>query len=254
MLRIAVVIVLGIVMMSLVGCGGGTVSEPAAEVTEEPTVEATEEPTAEATEEPTAEATEEPMPEATEEPTAEATEEPMPEATEELTAEATEEPMPEATEEPTAEATEEPMPEATEEPIDHAANALEVARAWVEANAGELEAAAVESVKESQVMADYLDKVPSLLAGAASALVTEALNAQVEEGLSFEFSATVPNTEWTFVVTVSTTFEGEIDFPVLGITNYRATVPVDIAVNAADREVEEWGLGTATVELEPSSE
>ena len=209
-------------------------SETGASVTSDPTAEPTQEPTAEATEESTIEVTEPASPVA------------VPATPTTLTVT--------ATSEPTAEPTPEPVTEATEESIDHAAVALETVSAWVDSNIDELAAAAVEAVMESPAIVEQLEEVPSLLRGSAATLLKASLESRVEEGLTTELSVAIPLRDWLFTVILTTMFEDEVDLPVVGKFDYEVRVPVDITVDAAEREVEEWGLGTVTVEMEPSGE
>ena len=180
--------------------------------------------------------------------------EPTPTPTVEPTSTATAVPTPTATPEPTPTPEPSPTPEPTltptPEPIDYAALAEATVEEWIESKLGELATVIVEAVAESPDVAELLEPVPSLLKSAATDLLTASLESEAVEGLSYEIAVGVPTNDWMFTVTVITIFEDELDWPVVGEFTYRVKAPVIVFVDAAEREVTEWELGTVTLETE----
>ena len=52
------------------------------------------------------------------------------------------------------------------------------------------------------------------------------------------------------MLTVTSTFRDMIEIPVLGEVTSQVEVPTEVTVNAEEREITDWNLGTVSVEIE----
>ena len=103
---------------------------------------------------------------------------------------------------------------------------------------------------ESPEVTEIIESVPALLRGTTEDLLEASISTQAAENLQHELSVAIPREGWEFVLTITSTITDMIEVPVLGEVTYQVEVPTEVTVDAEEREITDWNLGTVSVGIE----